>query len=140
MRTVLVMSGSLIISLGLTIWIKKTAYPEFKMIGAYDIVMSSIDFGSDVLFVIEAYENNAKALAIVSTVLLVLSCVVSFGCCLAILLDQSRNDAGSFDFERVAKSPGSYGALVVLSATDIELVKLFPWKNASDLHGPWEVN
>ena len=122
------LSGSLVISLGLTLWIKKTAYREFNMLGAIEIALASFDFGSDVLFIFEAYENKVTAHALMSTVVLALSCIVSFGCCFLILLDQWQNGRENFNWECAEKSAGSYGALLLLSATNIELVQLFPWK------------
>ena len=79
-RSVLVMVLSAVIFMPLVLFVRCKHDPPFKFWQAVDIVMNSVDVGSDVLFIVEAYEKGANQLALVSSVCLVAVSTLSFVC------------------------------------------------------------
>jgi hypothetical protein len=140
--TAAVIVASALLSLGLSLWIKTFVNKRFQMMQTVDIALAASDFGSDVLFVINAFSmaaelNNPSAdaagsLEWASLIFLLLSGVMSFFACLMVVLyywTRRRSHLSTFIEWRLVKEHSNlYGVLSVLAIADVELIKLYPWR------------
>ena len=125
LHVILVYVGSVLLAVCMAVWAKYTSYPEFKMEEhIIDIILAAADFGGDILFIIEAFDKQAVALGVVASVLLGLASLVSFLVCtrMAFMIDD-------IDQARAHSNSSLFALVIILSATNPELVKLYPWRN-----------
>jgi len=95
-----------------------------------DIVMNSVDVGTDVLFIIEAYEKGATALAHLSSVCLVGVCTLNLLFTLKMVYHFAfRDDKDLLDRGKMKDFSCTYALIVLCASFDIELVQLFPWRS-----------
>ena len=127
-RMALIYIASALLAVGLAIWGKCTSYRNFNMCYTFDIALASVDFGGDVLFAMEAFEKGAFALAVVASALLGLSSLACLYECFRIIIYHNEND---LDKKASGQNALFYAIIVVLSATNPELIKLFPWTDHS---------
>jgi hypothetical protein len=142
--TLAVMSGSTALALFLTLWVKlfrinssfKRVWPMFWAL--VDIASAATDFGSDVLFIIEAFSiassesvsGGARELAIASLVCLILCCCFALSFTLTLVHQYTQNkNKDVIDMDKVGQHSGFFSAIVILSATSIDPLKLLPWKS-----------
>ena len=139
-RIASVYGGSALLAIAVAAWAKHTSHPEFDMCHSIDMALAAVDFGGDALFVIEALEKGALALAGIAGFLLGLSSVISFCVCTWMVyyhfradmqkrkLQQGKSDGDLIHWDRAGKNASLYATIIILSATNSELVKLYPWK------------
>jgi hypothetical protein len=136
-----VIVAGVLISVGLSLWIKKFVNKSFQMMQTVDIALAATDFGSDVLFVVTAFSLAALAdstaadatgsLAWASLIFLLLSGVTSFFSCLMVVHYYWTRRSSHFDFidwRLVKEHSNLYGVLSVMAIADVELIKLYPWR------------
>ena len=132
-RIALVYVGSVLLVVGVAVWAKYTSHPEFKMVHTLDMALAAVDFGGDVLFSIEAFEKGAAALGVVTSILLGFSSFASLCACSWMIYHSWRakknGDAEGdlINWEGAGSNASLYALIVILSATNSELVKLYPW-------------
>ena len=73
------------VTLPLVVWFKYKIQPEFPWMRACGIAFAAIDFGGDLLFILEEYEEGNMGLFATSAILLGLACLASFCWSLATL-------------------------------------------------------
>lgn len=136
MRLVLVYIGSALLAAFMAVWAKCTYHPRFNMVHALDMALASADFGGDVLFVIEAFEKGATTLAVTASILLGSAGIGSLCMCFHIIWycytarrENQGNGAGDMiDWTNAGNHNGVYAVIIIFSATNAELVKIYPWK------------
>ena len=132
-RIALVYSGSALLTIFVAVWAKCTSHPEFKMIHSLDMALAAVDFGGDILFTVEAFEKGAVALAAAATVLLGLSSVASLCVCTWMIYhhySKKKNgdaDGDLINWRNAGSNASLYSLIIILAATNSELVKLYPW-------------
>ena len=132
-RLALVYFGSVLLVLGMATWAKRAGHRTFNMRHTLDMVLAAVDFSGDAQFIIEAFEKGALALAVISSTLLGLSSVASLGTCLWIISyhykakRNGQSDGDIIDLTATGASASLYSLIMVLSGTNPELIKLFPW-------------
>lgn len=132
-RLALVYFGSVLLVVGIATWAKCAGHRTFNMTHTLDMALAAVDFSGDALFIIEAFEKGALALAVVSSFLLGLSSVASLGTCLWMIsyhYKAKRNgqpDGDIINLTATGASASLYSLIMVLSGTNPELIKLFPW-------------
>ena len=137
----LVYLGSVLLAVGIATWAKCAGHREFNMSHTLDLVLATVDFSGDALFIIEAFEKGALALALISSTLLGLSSVVSLCTCLWIIAyhyEAKRNeqpDGDIINLTAIGANASLYSLIMILSATNPELIKLFPWLDDSTYDG-----
>jgi hypothetical protein len=111
--------------------------PQFPWSQILDIALAAMDFGSGVLFVVEAFEvgrdpdmQAARTFGHASFIFLLVASGVSFVSYLLLLRHYSSrpNSIDNIDWHKIGKHAGWYGVLSLLTSADIELIKLLPWK------------
>ena len=132
-RLALVYFGSVLLVVGIATWAKCAGHRTFNMTHTLDMALAAVDFSGDALFIIEAFEKGALALAVISSFLLGLSSVASLGTCLWMIsyhYKAKRNgqpDGDIINLTATGASASLYSLIMVLSGTNPELIKLFPW-------------
>jgi len=130
-RMGLIYIASVLLAVGLAIWGKCTSHRNFNMCYTLDIALAAVDFSGDALFVIEASEKGAFVLAVVASTLLGLSSLACLCVCPWIIYHYHYHNKNDLDTIASGQNALFYAIIMVLSATNPEVIKLFPWTDHS---------
>jgi hypothetical protein len=133
--------GSTLVACAAAVYTKvRGINPLFQWIQTVDIALAASDFGSDVLFIMEAFEvgresdeQAAVTMGRISFTFLLVSSGVSFAAYLLLLRRYAHrpDSIDNIDWKNIGKHAGWYSVLSLLTSADIELIKLLPWNNAT---------
>jgi hypothetical protein len=136
-RIALVYLGSVLLAVGIATWAKCAGHRTFNMSHTLDMALAAVDFSGDALFIIEAFQKGVLVLAVISSTLLGLSSVASLCTCLWIIAyhyKAKRNEQPDGDIINLTATGANaslYSLIMILSGTNPELIKLFPWIGGS---------